>query len=106
MLLTNATKGFSMGTYCVTFYKYVTDSSGHEFKCSQATVMVRAARSVERALKAAERRFERVKGVGDWTLMADLSELTPSGTKAPIHTERADHSACSPPTLLRRVPRT
>ena len=64
-----------MTGYRVTFFKNLVNSSGHCVKCPQATISVEHAKSIERALTAGKRRFERTKGIQDWTLHADLAEL-------------------------------
>jgi hypothetical protein len=64
-----------MISYRVTFFKNLVNSNGHQFKCPQGSIDIRRARSDERALKAAQRRFERAKKIGDWTLYADVAEL-------------------------------
>ena len=69
-----------MTSYRVTFFKNLVNSNGHQFKCPQGTIEIRRARSYERALRAAEIRFERVKNIGNWTLYADVAEV--EGAKA------------------------
>ena len=64
-----------MTGYRVTFFKNLVNSSGHCVKCPQATISVEHAKSIERALTAGKRRFERTKGIRDWALYADLAEL-------------------------------
>lgn len=64
-----------MTGYRVTFFKNLVNSSGHCVKCPQATISVEHAKSIERALTAGKRRFERTKGIQDWALYADLAEL-------------------------------
>ena len=64
-----------MTSYRVTFFKNLVNSSGHEFKCPQGTVEVRRARDRIRALRAAERRYERSRRVNSWTLCADSAEM-------------------------------
>ncbi len=64
-----------MTTHRVTFFKNLTSSSGRCVKCTQGTITVEHAKSVERALTAGKRRFERTKGIRDWTLFADIAEL-------------------------------
>ena len=55
-----------MTGYRVTFFKNLVNSSGHCVKCPQATISVEHAKSIERALTAGKRRFERTKGIQDW----------------------------------------
>ena len=61
--------------YRVAFFKYLLSSDGHPFKCLQHTVEIRRAKNAERALKAAEYRYERHSHVPDWKLYADTFEL-------------------------------
>ena len=64
-----------MTSYCVTFFKDLVNSNGHQFKCPQGTIKIRSARSCQRALRAAELRFERLKRIASWTLYADTAEV-------------------------------
>lgn len=64
-----------MTSYRVTFFKNLVNSNGHQFKCPQGTVEIRRARSLDRAFRAAERRYERAKKICNWTLYADVAEL-------------------------------
>jgi hypothetical protein len=64
-----------MTTYRVTFFKNLVNSNGHQFKCQQGMVEIHCARNRERALEAAQRRYERAKNVGNWTIYADIAEL-------------------------------
>ena len=64
-----------MTRYRVTFFKYLLSSDGHKFKCPQCTIEIRNARSAERAVEAAKRRFERLRLIHDWTSYADYFEL-------------------------------
>jgi hypothetical protein len=64
-----------MAVYAVTFYKHLLSSDGHQFKCPQSTVRVGLARTPDRAVKAAQRRYERLEGVSNWTLFADGFDL-------------------------------
>ena len=82
-----------MTSYRVTFFKNLVNSNGHEFKCQQGSIDIRRARSDKRALKAAQRRYERAKKISDWTLYADVAELdavetmaTRCGSLSPLRT--------------------
>ena len=55
----------------ITFFKYVRSSNGHEFKCVQETITIERAKSIDRAVEAAKRRFERHRHVVDWQLHSD-----------------------------------
>lgn len=45
------------------------------FRCCQRSIVIRSARSPERAVEAAKRRFERLEGVHDWTIHAGMVEI-------------------------------
>jgi hypothetical protein len=62
-------------SYRVSFFKKLLSSDGHHFRCLQQSIVIRRARSDERAVEAAKRRFERLCHVTDWTLYADGVEL-------------------------------
>ncbi len=81
-----------MNRYLVTFFKNVSSSDGHIFKCPQQRIEIRHARSVDRALRAAERRYERLCKLADWKLHADTREVEVDG-------DRVDHQeAATKPT--------
>src|SRR5262249_28336498 len=54
--------------YHVAFFKHLLSSDGHQFKCLQCVIKIRHARNAERAIKAAEHRYERLCHVPDWRL--------------------------------------
>src|SRR5436305_15203030 len=64
----------AMTGYRVTFFKRLLSSDGHPFNCLQHTIEIRRAKNAERAIKAAERRYERLCHVPDWRLHADTFE--------------------------------
>jgi hypothetical protein len=64
-----------MCRYRVSFFKNLVSIDGRTHRCLQQSVVVRRARSVERALEAAKRRYERHCEVADWRLHADGVEL-------------------------------
>jgi len=63
-----------MTQYRVKFYKDLLSSDGHPFKCLQRIVEIRHARSADRALKAAQCRYERLTKTPSWKLYADTAE--------------------------------
>jgi hypothetical protein len=63
-----------MNSYRVTFFKTLLNSEGHAFKCPQRIIHVRRAKSVQRALKAAQCRLERASKAA-WTQHADDAEV-------------------------------
>src|SRR6266550_4653430 len=62
-------------SYWVSFFKALLSSDGYQFRCLQQSIVIRRARSVERVVEAAKRRFERRCRVTDWRLYADGVEL-------------------------------
>ena len=68
-----------MNQYRVTFFKHLLSSDGHPFKCAQRTIDIQYAKSADRAIAAAERRYERLHHVGHWRLRADCFELEQRG---------------------------
>ena len=45
------------------------------FRCCQRSIVVRAARSPERAVEAAKKRFARLEGICNWNIHAGRIEL-------------------------------
>ena len=90
-----------MAQYRATFFKNLVNSEGHQFKCLQGTFEIRRAKSPERALEAAERRFDRTEKTDDWTLFADLLEMERFGSERKVLVEdRFAHPSHSGPVLL------
>ncbi len=52
------------------------------FRCCQRSVVIRSARSPERAIEAAKKRFERLEGIRDWKTHAALIEIEPVDPKS------------------------
>ncbi len=67
-----------MTRYRVTFFKHLVSSDGHPFKCLQHTIEIRRAKTADRAVEAAERRYARVRHVPDWRFYADTIEFEAS----------------------------
>ncbi len=63
-----------MPVYRVCFLNQISRDSGF-FRCRQRSVVIRSARSAERAMQAAQKRFERPEGVGDWHIHAGPIEI-------------------------------
>jgi len=61
--------------YQVRFIKNLCDDTGHQRKCVEGVVDIRHARDRDRAVRAAKRRFERMKKIPRWNLYADTFEL-------------------------------
>jgi hypothetical protein len=62
---------YNRKSYLIAFFKYLRSSNGHEFKCVQEIVTIERAKSIDRAVEAAKRRFERRRHVVDWQLHSD-----------------------------------
>jgi hypothetical protein len=69
--------------YRVSFFKTVTDSTGHPFDAQQGAVEVHAENS-EHAIEVARLKFAMQKRVTTWTLRADYeqAELLPGRSRA------------------------
>jgi hypothetical protein len=70
-----------MPHYRVSFFKDLLSSDGHPFKCIQQVIEIRRSRSADRAVEAAELRYERLHNIPDWRLYADCLELEVDGKK-------------------------
>jgi len=66
-----------MSAFRVTFFKDLMSSQGHLHRCPQFVVTVARAKTAERALAAAQRRFERHSRIKNWRLHADFAEVKP-----------------------------
>jgi hypothetical protein len=77
-----------MPAYRITFYKELLSSDGHPFHCAQMAIDIGRARTPERAVVAAKRRFERRCGILDWANYADSFELASSPRPAPSPVRR------------------
>jgi len=64
-----------MSRYRVSFFKNLLSADGHQFRCLQQSMVIRRARSADRAIEAAKCRFERCCHLADWRLHADGVEL-------------------------------
>jgi hypothetical protein len=53
------------------------------FRCCQRSIVIRAARTPERAIEAAKKRFARLEGIRDWSIHAGLVEIEPVALEAP-----------------------
>ncbi len=64
-----------MARYRVRFIKNLCDDTGHQHKCVEGVVRIRRAKSEDRATRAAQHRFERMKRIPRWSLHADFVEV-------------------------------
>jgi hypothetical protein len=62
-----------MSSYRVTFFKSLLSSDGHPFKCPQAHIEIRHAKTRDRAMRAAQYRYERLIK-RPWSRHADAFE--------------------------------
>jgi hypothetical protein len=74
-----------MTCYKVSFFKNRRGSDGHPIGRLEGAIEVRHARGVDRAVRAAEREFERQHHVTYWWLHADFFELEIDGKKVDYH---------------------
>ena len=63
-------------TYHVSFFKRLTDSTGHRVDALQGAVDIRAS-CEDQAVKRGRQRFAELKDVGTWTLRADYETVAP-----------------------------
>jgi hypothetical protein len=52
------------------------------FRCCQRSIIIRSARTPERAIEAAKKRFARLEGIRDWKIHAALIEIEPIDIKS------------------------
>lgn len=89
-----------MASYKVSFFKNLLSSDGHPFKCLQRAIDIRRAKSVDRAVQAAERRFERFHRVPDWKLHADTLEVEADGKKVECPSLQAEPRRAKYPNII------
>ena len=63
-----------MTSYCVCFFNEIARNE-RLFRCCQRSIVIRSARSPERAIEAAKKRFARLEGIRDWKFHAALIEI-------------------------------
>ena len=51
------------------------------FRCCQRSIVIRSARSAERAVEAAKKQFAELEGIRDWKIHAALIEIEPVDTR-------------------------
>ena len=52
------------------------------FRCCQRSILIRSARTRERAVEAAKKRFARLEGISNWKIHAALIEIEPVDSEA------------------------
>jgi hypothetical protein len=70
----------TMPSYCVRFINEIPRNE-RLFHCCQRSIVIRSARSPERAVEAAKKRFARLEGIRDWKIHATLIEMEPIDTE-------------------------
>ena len=65
-----------MTSYRVCFFNEI-PRNDRLFKCCQRSIVIHAARTPERAIEAAKKRFARLEGIRDWKIHAGLIEIEP-----------------------------
>jgi hypothetical protein len=65
-----------MTSYRVCFFNEIPRNE-KLFRCCQRSIVIRAARTPERAIAAAKKRFARLEGIRDWKIHAGWVEIAP-----------------------------
>ena len=73
-----------MQKFQVKFLNSLTNSTGHQFQCLQRVIPIERAKSSERAIKAAQHRFERLERVSNWRFHAQSIEVEPDDGAKPV----------------------
>ena len=63
-----------MPSYRVCFINQI-PRGGRLFRCCQRSIVIRRARSPDRAVEAAKKRFARLEGIGNWKIHAERVEM-------------------------------
>ena len=63
-----------MTSYRVCFFNDIARNE-KVFRCCQRSILIRSARSPERAVEAAKKRFARLEGIRDWRFHAAFIEI-------------------------------
>ena len=92
-----------MTAYRVSFFNELTNSRGTLYKVCQRSVEIRTARSLDRAVEAAKKRFARLEHVGEWRLHARLFEVEPLVEDADGGTPAAESLAARRPARRPRL---
>jgi hypothetical protein len=72
--------GRQMPSYRVSFINEIPRNE-RLFRCCQRSIIIRSARTPERAVEAAKKRFARLEGICDWKIHAALIEMEPMDTE-------------------------
>ncbi|MDB5393774.1 MAG: hypothetical protein JWM91_1280 [Rhodospirillales bacterium] len=71
-----------MKAYRICFFNDLTNDSGHVFHCCQRIIEIRSAKSQDRAIKAAKRRFARRESISHWHIRAHSIAIEEIGLRA------------------------
>lgn len=86
-----------MPSYRVCFMNEI-PRNGKLFRCCQRSIVIRSARTSERAVEAAKKRFARLEGIRDWKIHASLIEVEAAGTdRKPLEVTPAEKTVCRLP---------
>ena len=66
------------------------------FRCCQRSIIIRSARTSERAIEAAKKKFARLEGIRDWKIHAALIEIEP----IEVETKSPDATPAQRKTIL------
>ena len=80
-------QGPPMPSYRVCFINEI-PRGGKLFHCCQRTIVIRSARSPERAIEAAKRRFERAECIHAWNIHAGTIEIEETDLAVPPRSRR------------------
>jgi hypothetical protein len=64
-----------MDAYRIRFFNDLMNSSGRPFHCCQRVIEIQAAKSKDRAIEAAKRRFARCESISHWHVRAHSIEV-------------------------------
>jgi hypothetical protein len=64
-----------MKSYRIGFFNELRNDSGHMFHCCQRVVEIRLAKTKERAIEAAKRRFAHRERISNWSIHARSIEV-------------------------------
>jgi hypothetical protein len=64
-----------MQGFRIKFLNRLLSSDGHAFECVQRAIPIRLAKDRDRAIRAAQRRFEKAEHISNWRLHAQSFEV-------------------------------
>jgi hypothetical protein len=81
--------GRQMSSYCVSFINEIPRNE-KLFRCCQRSIVIRSARTSERAIEAAKKKFARLEGIRDWKIHAALIEIESIKIEAELEAKLPD----------------